>query len=285
LTVASMTLPVGGAEPLEWAEARAMADVYRAAAEARPESARILERGPAVALAATEVDLVFFNRSIGLGAGVPAMDEDLDATVDFYRGLRRRVAIAHIAPDALPADIGERLSARGFAPWTRWAKCWRPIDGVPDGAAAVDRPVATIRIERIDRGGATDFGAIAVSTFALPAESASLLTAPIGRSGWTHYLGWLDERPVSIGAMFVADRIAWFGYGATLTDARRRGGQTGMLAARLRDAADLGCRMVVTETTEDRPDAPNPSFRNLTRAGFRVGYLRSNWMLRNRTVR
>ena len=290
-------MPGGGVESLEWAEAQAMADAYRAAAEIRPEAARLLERGRAVALAATEVDLAFFNRSIGLGVGVPASDEDLDATVDFYRGLGRRVAMAHIAPDALPADIGTRLSARGFAPWTRWAKCWRAIDAGPETGAAAPETVAAatghptrvsvsaLRIERIDRGHSGEFGAIAASSLALPADSTSLITAPIGRPGWTHYLGWLDDRPVSIGAMFVVDRVAWFGYGATLREARRRGGQTEMLATRLRDAADLGCRMVVTETSEDLPDAPNPSFRNLERAGFRVAYLRRNWMWRNRTRR
>ncbi len=274
-------MPGGGTQSLEWPEVQAMADAYRAATELRPEAARVLERGRAVALAAMEVDLAFFNRSIGLGVGAPATDDDLDATVDFYGGLGRRVAMAHIAPDAQPADIGTRLSAHGFAPWTRWAKCWRPIGAEPETAAA---PTA-LRIERIDRGGATDFGTIAVSSLALPAESASLITAPIGRSGWTHYLGWLDDRPVTIGAMFVVDGIAWFGYGATLPSARRRGGQTEMLVARLRDAADLGCRMVVTETGEDRPDAPNPSFRNLERAGFRVAYLRKNWMWRHRPRR
>lgn len=274
-------MPGGGTQSLEWPEVQAMGDAYRAATEVRPEAARVLELGKAVALAATEVDLAFFNRSLGLGVGVPATDEDLDATVDFYRSLGRRVAMAHIAPDAQPADIGARLSARGFAPWTRWAKCWRPIDVKRETAAAS----TALRIERIERGGAAAFGAIASSSLGLPAESASLITAPIGRPGWTHYLGWLDDRPVTIGAMFVTDRIAWFGYGATLPSARRRGGQTEMLAARLRDAADLGCRMVVTETGEDRPDAPNPSFRNLERAGFQVAYLRKNWMWRNRPQR
>ena len=39
-----------------------------------------------------------------------------------------------------------------------------------------------------------------------------------------------------------------------------------------------GCRWFVTETGEDLPDRPNPSFRNMMRAGFHVAYHRPNFM-------
>jgi hypothetical protein len=42
----------------------------------------------------------------------------------------------------------------------------------------------------------------------------------------------------------------------------------------------MGCRHVITETGEELPDRPNPSFRNMMRAGFAVVYHRPNYMLR-----
>jgi hypothetical protein len=34
----------------------------------------------------------------------------------------------------------------------------------------------------------------------------------------------------------------------------------------------------VTETGEDLPEKPNPSFRNMMRAGFKLAYQRRNYM-------
>jgi hypothetical protein len=78
--------------------------------------------------------------------------------------------------------------------------------------------------------------------------------------------------------MRVIDDMAWLGYGSTLEQFRGRGGQTAMFAARLRQAAELGCRYALTETGEDSPAEPNPSYRNMRKVGFRDGYLRQNWI-------
>ncbi len=40
------------------------------------------------------------------------------------------------------------------------------------------------------------------------------------------------------------------------------------MARRIRDAAALGCRWMITETGEDLPQQPNPSYHNMLRTGF-----------------
>jgi hypothetical protein len=50
-----------------------------------------------------------------------------------------------------------------------------------------------------------------------------------------------------------------------------------LLARRVADALAQGCRVIVTETGEDTADAPNPSFRNMMRTGFRTVHFRDNW--------
>ena len=67
---------------------------------------------------------------------------------------------------------------------------------------------------------------------------------------------------------------------ATRPSHRRRGAQGALLARRIRDAADLGCRWLVTETGEDLPERPNPSFRNMLRTGFELAYQRANYLFR-----
>ena len=46
------------------------------------------------------------------------------------------------------------------------------------------------------------------------------------------------------------------------------------MARRIRDGADLGCRWLVTETGEDTPHHPNPSYHNMLRTGFLLAYQR-----------
>ena len=79
--------------------------------------------------------------------------------------------------------------------------------------------------------------------------------------------------------MFVTDDVAWLGFGATLEEARGRGGQSAMFATRLADARAQGCRWAVTETGEETEEEPvNHSYRNMLRSGFRLAYARRNWV-------
>ncbi|MER6159534.1 hypothetical protein ABT147_28960 [Streptomyces sp. NPDC001868] len=66
--------------------------------------------------------------------------------------------------------------------------------------------------------------------------------------------------------------------GATLPDARGRGAQSALLAARLRAAPAEGCRWIVAETGVEGPGEHNPSLRNLVRAGFEPMYDRPDWL-------
>ncbi len=39
----------------------------------------------------------------------------------------------------------------------------------------------------------------------------------------------------------------------------------------------MGLEWLVTETDEELPDRPNPSYHNIVRAGMPVRYVRANW--------
>jgi len=145
---------------LEMSEARAMADVYRAAADTsdNPVGCQVAEIGGGVAFALTSIDVGFFNRTIGLGIERAATEADVDAVVAFYEGLDRSVAVAQVAPHAAPPDLIGWLEARGFARSARWAKVWRTLDDLPQATTS-------LRIERIDRSQTDAFGSIGVEAF------------------------------------------------------------------------------------------------------------------------
>ena len=259
---------------LERAEARSTADPYRAAAEAGdPNGPRFADIGTGVAVALTSVDEGFFNRAIGLGVGAPTSEAEIDAVIAFYRDTGRTIAVVQPAPGIDPPEAVDWLAARDLIAGRNWAKLWHRLDRLPE-------PWTDLRIERIDLAGGAGFAAVISAAFELPPELGSVAIAPIGRAGWTHYVGYDGDEPVSAAAMHVADGVAWLGFGATLESHRGRGGQSAMFSHRLRDAADLGARLAITETGEDLPEEPNPSYRNMLRAGFRHAYLRRNWIWR-----
>jgi hypothetical protein len=112
----------------------------------------------------------------------------------------------------------------------------------------------------------------------MPAVLQPWIASMVGRAGWQHYLAWDGSRPVAAAALYVRDGAGWLGMASTLPAARRRGAQGALMAQRIEDGRALGCRWLVTETGEDTPARPNPSYRNMIRAGFALAYHRENVM-------
>jgi hypothetical protein len=268
-------IPPGVAEWCERIEALAWADNVRAMAEepANPLDARVGEIGPVLLPLLANVPMAIFNRAVGLGIDQPATEADVDALVSFYLGAGRAEFAVSLSPRAQPADLAAWLESRGLARSANWAKVWRGVDDLPDARSE-------LRIERIDAGLRDVFALINGSAFGTPAALAPWFGAAVRRPRWHHYLGFDGDVPVSAAALFVADEVGWLGFGATLPSHQRRGWQGAMFARRIRDAADLGCRLLVTETAEDATAKPNPSYHNMVRAGFRLAYLRPNYVHR-----
>jgi hypothetical protein len=93
-----------------------------------------------------------------------------------------------------------------------------------------------------------------------------LLAAPRFRV----YLAFVDGRPAALGVLHLADGVASMANGLTVTAFRGRGCYSALLQHRIAQAADAGCRIVVSQC---RPRST--SERNHLRAGFRVAYTKS----------
>jgi GNAT superfamily N-acetyltransferase len=256
-------------ETLEQVEAEAWTDVYASAsADVAVRLAIGVERvGDATVTVAAGVDILAYNRVLGLGRSGADPAEALDRAVDIYRRAGAARAFLAVAPDAGPA-VTQRLHERGFALHNRWVKLARTVRPAPHVSTDLE-------VREIGPGEeARSFGGIFAAAFEHPSRLAPWVAGVVGRPGWHHYLAFDGPRPVATSAMLVSGDAAWIDFAATLPDARGRGAQSALLARRLEDAARLGVRTLVVEAGEG-----SASLRNLRRAGFEVAYERPNWLL------
>jgi GNAT superfamily N-acetyltransferase len=208
-----------------------------------------------------------FNRVIGLGLDAPATDGGLDAIIATYAGSPHAISLS---PEAQPEDLAQRLAARGYTPGYAWMKFCRVPD--PEVNAPTD-----LRIEEVGADRADDLALVIAEGFGMPDFMRALMVPLAGRAGWKCFVAYDGETPCAGGVVWIDGEHAWVGAGATVPAARGRGAQSALLAARIRAAADAGCRTVTTETGVRVEGRPARSYRNILRAGFEEVYERPNW--------
>lgn len=253
-------------------ERKALSELHEAAGEALRGSLGLELRqldGALASLAAKESSIVV-NRAIGLGHQEPASAESVRALVECYARAGIARYFVHLHEAAQPAALREWLAEAGLERRRRWMKFVR-------GREAVARRETALRIEKIGADWAADFGRIVAQAFDLSEAAAPWLAGLVERPGWHLYLSFAGEEPAGAGALFVDDGVGWLDWGATWPRYRRQGSQGALLARRVQDALDLGCRVLFTTTGEAVEGDPQHSYRNIQRAGFRESYLRDNY--------
>jgi GNAT superfamily N-acetyltransferase len=204
---------------------------------------------------------------VGLGVDAPATADDLQEIASAYEGRSQTRWAVVVAPPAAEAGLDALLLGHGLEHGSDFAKFVRSTERPPVVASE-------LRVERIDAEDADIFAAINVAAWDLPAAAAGWFTGSVGRAGWLHYFCYDGSDPIATAAMYVKDGLAWTSWAATRPDGRDRGAQSALIAVRIRDAADLGCSHIHTETYDEQADNPSQSYRNLTRAGFELAYWR-----------
>lgn len=212
-----------------------------------------------------------FNHVIGLGTAAPAGEADLAEVEAFYA----RLGVPYlVAVDPATNGLGGALARRGFGEGARpWMTFSRDAAPGPAGTGATG-----LAIEEAGPSRAPDFGRVVATGFGLPADTAGWMAALVGRPRWTCLLALDGDEPVGAAALFAQGDTGWFTMGATLPEHRGRGSQGALFAERLRRAARLGLRRVITETGAPMGDesSPGPSYRNMLRFGFQEERLRPN---------
>lgn len=253
-------------------EAAAWTDVVKAVSE-QPGNALGAHLGHAGAVQLPMVaalDYGPFNRVVGLGTGEPATERQVDDIIHVYDGAGLSRYVISLSPLAQPTELPSWFSARRFARGATVAKMFRDAAHPPD-------PVSDMRIELVGRSDPETWARVQRSAWGMPAAMTAWFTSAVGREGWFHYVGFVGPTPVAAAAMFVSQGVGWLGFGATAPSHRRFGHHSELIARRIRDAADLGCSMLVAETGEDSPQTPNPTYHNLTRHGFQLAYHKQDY--------
>lgn len=260
---------------IEHIEAEAWAQLHLALPASLRTALRceVKRYGSALSVRTPGADAPSGNRTVGLGVGAELTEHELSEVISWYAAADIRRWLLEWSTEARPFDAGTWFAARGGRAMTPTLKLWRPL---ANGAPPVER--STLTVAEIDRAYAHDFETIVAEALGVPRNMAAVVRSTIGREHWHYYLVRDGARPIAGAAMFVQGDGAWLGLSATLPSDRGRGAQTALLARRLRDAATLECEWVSAETQPDTAARPNPSYRNMRRAGMEILYERAKYL-------
>lgn len=258
---------------VEYAEARAVSDYIQAAPGDLREllGMRVEHVGRATLVITPGLDDLFYNRVIGLGVGEEATEEQVDQIIQIFSDAEVGQFYFHLSPGARPEYLWEWLERRGFYPNGSWVKLIRDTSPPPFIET-------TLQIEPISSEYADAFAAIGVEAFGLPEILFPMLANTVERPDWRHFLAFDGDYPAAGGAMHVHKDVAWLGFMGTRESHQKRGAQSAMATRRIFEAAQAGCKWVVSDTFEHSEDQPNRSLLNLQRLGFEIAYWRVNFL-------
>lgn len=235
---------------------------------------RRFDIGGAQTIVAAGIDVLAFNRVVGLGIEQSATEQQIDEIIAIYNDAGANRFFVQVSPYAKPEWLPEILVGKGFCHYNNWVKLYREI-------AALPRAETDLRIKMIHQEQAALFAEMIVTCFQWPDALKPMLALPVGLPGWRHYLAYDGMKPVACAACYINGEFASLAFAATLPEYRGRGAQSALIARRFRDAAEAGCLWMMTETAEETPKRSVPSFRNMLRHGFEVAYLRPNYLWQN----
>jgi len=202
------------------------------------------------------------NRVIGLGHRGQANEQVIDEIVRRYHDARMKRFSLLLGPGPQMKQVARWLEARRFARKPGLMLLVR------DARIPVPHEKAGLRIHRASAVDRETIVRIHATCFATPPIRRSWNLVAAAARHHEHYLAFDGPKAIGVGTIRVDGDLAWLGGGAVLTRYRRRGAHRALILARLRRAAQLGCRWVWVETAEPVKGRPDGSRRNLVRLGF-----------------
>ena len=261
------------AEFTETIERAALIAWYRAASQTdlKDYDWRLEEVGDALCSVSGSDPSILINRVLGLGMHSRPTAEQLEEIKRIYRDAGISRFFLHVLPQLTDSDSEQVLTNAGFRRHRGWMKFKR-------GAAETTTVETDLEIRRIGPDDAADFAAIVVPAFDMHESTQRAIAALANDPDWHLYMSFDGARAAGTGAVYIKGDYAYFDWGATHPDFRRRGSQSANLNARINDALGAGCTTLVTMTGEAVPDDPQHSYNNILKRGFAEAYLRENWI-------
>ena len=273
-----MTDPLWGVRA-ELAEAEFM---YRFNADASPASrealglAAVRVGGGVLTMVREDPTGGYWSKAVGLGVTEPLTGELVDEVLERVTAHGVPAMAFQVAPHAQPPHHARLFEERGLTPGTAFVKFFGPLPTTLPGRTDLEvRPVGPEH--------AAEYGRVIRTGFEMPEDPAMeawFAEAPTYDGDWWTVGAWDGDRLVAVANLFVHRDVAALSGAATLPEARGRGAQAALMAARVREGAARGCHWVSTETWPESPGHPNPSQHNMQRLGLTALYLRPAWVFR-----
>ena len=197
------------------------------------------------------------------------VDEAIDETIAWFKARQAPFFFWWTDADTQPANLGERLAARGlFSMEEQQKELAHGIVQTAAGApcmvadldqmnqAALNQTPPGFTIEEIrDEQSLHDFKKVFVEAYGIPEWAGqawvdAALRVGIGRTPWKMYLGRLDGEPVATNMLFNGGGVASVYAVATVPSARGKGIGGAITLKPLLEAHTLGYRYAVLFSTE-----------------------------------
>jgi GNAT superfamily N-acetyltransferase len=244
---------------------------------------RELRVGGGVALAVPGDPTGFWSKALGLGFTEPITVQLLEQVIEFFRAQGLSSATLQIAPDALPRDWAGLCGQLNISPGPLLVKLAGDLGSI-SGAIAARGGVpayldAGLRIEEVGTERAREWGSLMWGVFEFPHEhQVEMPVGTVGRPGWQAFAVFSGDAMVAAANLRTAGRVGHLFGGTTLPEARGRGAQSALIAARAVAARAAGCDWLIGETTAEGPGERNSSLHNMARFGLSVRYAKRNWI-------
>lgn len=247
---------------------------------AAPEDVRAMlglssHREGTLAMVRSRIPFSHFNMVLTLGCPAPVNDEAF-ATIDhFYAAGDSAQHWVLVNDFSEPADLGERLRARGYTEADAWDRVI--LRGArPDLWAAHADGCEAVGPQNI-----ADWSDFICRCYGMPPPIGAWLHRLVGRSGWLHAIrrqGGAASGPVVMArSLYVAvDGWAWLGIDAPIPgvmapcfDDDRR-----VIAHLLQRAAEAGARHFVSDVEQVNDAGSGPAYDGWRALGFERAYRR-----------
>ena len=214
------------------------------------------------------------TQTFGLGMFEDATDEHLIELESFFK--ERGAPVFHeVSPLADPSLL-QLLNDRRYHPIELTSVMYREIghdfeSQFPQNPKIDTRVVTSEEVEIWARTSAEAWATEAPQLGDFMFKFGSISAQCAGAFPW---IAKIDGRAAATGMLFIYDDVCMLAGASTIPEARNKGAQNALLAARLKFAAEKGCTLAIMGAAPG-----SQSQKNAQKNGFNIAYTRIKWQL------
>lgn len=233
-----------------------------------PLGIAVQQFGGATAILCSAVDAQVWNRVFQL---MPADLEHIPAILEFYK-THGAQPLFDLSPYNVPPDWESPRMTRTLTQQYGLfqANFHQMLYGVP--TVDVPTPPENIVIREARQTDRTYFKNVYEQVWGDGEEIAVL----IEQANFRCYLAYIDDEPVALGVLHIANRAGSMANALTIPAARGKGCQTALLYHRIKQAAIEHCDLLVSQCMPG-----SQSQHNQLRVGFHIAGSKAWWILQN----